>query len=256
MNYLLDLKVRNEALFVFGLINFSLAIVFFLLSLFSETKVMGVNNWYKPIKFALSIGIYSWTMAWYVHYLESGSYINVYNIVVIISLGFEIFYIAIQAARGQLSHFNQSSALYSSLYFLMAAAASIATIATAYIGYQFFVQKIPQLPDYYLWAIRIGIILFVLFAFEGFVMGSNLSHTIGGPDGDSGLPFLNWSYKYGDPRIAHFIGMHALQIIPLVSFHLLKDTKLTLFLSIIYLFLAIYVFIYSLQGKSFLRFLQ
>jgi hypothetical protein len=104
-----------------------------------------------------------------------------------------------------------------------------------------------------LWAIRIGIIVFVIFSLEGFVMGSRMTHTIGGPDGESGIPVLNWSTKYGDPRIAHFIGMHALQVIPILSYHLLKSTRLTILIGIAYALLAVFTLVQALQGKPFIK---
>lgn len=248
MQLIQELKIRNETLFYYGLICLFLSIIFLVLTKISSTQVYNVNAWYKPFKFAFSTFLFSWAMAWYCFYLPSFN-INIFNWSVIVLLGFEIVYIAIQANKGQLSHYNMSTPVYAALYSMMAIAASLVTLYTAYVGLLFFTNEFPTLPAYYLWSIRLAIFIFVIFSFEGFVMGSRLTHTIGGPDGETGIPLLNWSTKYGDPRIAHFIGMHALQVLPIISYYILKNTKATIVISVFYLLLAIFTLIQALQGK-------
>lgn len=252
IEFITQLKARNETLYYYGLICLALSIVFLVLTRLTNTQVYNVSAWYKPFKFAFSTFLYAWAMAWYCAYLPSFN-ISFFNWSIIILLGFEIVYIAIQAGRGQLSHYNMTTPFYGAMYSMMALAATLVTIYTAYIGILFFINDFPNLPNYYMWAIRFGIFIFVIFSFEGFVMGSRLTHTIGGADGGEGLPILNWSTKYGDPRIAHFIGMHALQVLPILSFYAFRNLRMTLVVSVLYGFLAIFTLVQALQGKPFFK---
>lgn len=248
MQFTLELKAKNETLFYFGVSCFIASLAFLALTQYSTTKVYNVNAYYKPFKFAFSTFLYAWAMAWYCSYLPNFN-TSLFNWSTIGLLGFEIVYIALQASRGQLSHYNLSTPTYATLYSMMALAATLVTLYTAYIGILFFNYNFPTLPNHYVWAIRLGIFIFVIFSFEGFVMGSRLTHTIGGKDGGAGIPLLNWSTRFGDPRIAHFIGMHALQVLPVLSFYFVKNTKATLVVSALYLLLAVFTLVQALQGK-------
>ncbi len=253
MMYVLhELKLRNEALFWFGLLCLAFSLVCILLTQVTSTQVFNVSAWVKPFKFAFSTFLFAWAMGWYIGYLPTFDH-RFYDWTFILLLTFEVGYVAYRAALGQLSHFNVSTTLNGALYSAMAIAITIVTIYTAYIGVLFFTAQVAPLPAHYLWAIRLGILLFVVFAFEGFVMGSRLTHTIGGPDGTPGLPLLHWSYTHGDLRAAHFIGMHALQVLPLVSFYLLRGTRSTLVLAALYALLATAVLVLALRGKPLVR---
>jgi len=244
------LQFRNGLLFTFGVCTLLAAFIFLVLICFSTRQVRGANAWLKPFKFALSIAIFSWTMGWYTYELNASGAVNLYNWIVIIFLGFEIIYIALQAGRGQLSHYNLSSPIYSFLTAMMGIAAALVTLWTGYIGLLFLNADLGDLPEYYVLSIRIGIFLFVIFAFQGAAMGARQTHAVGGPEGGPGLPVLAWSTRQGDLRIAHFIGMHALQVLPIVSWYVLKDTMATATLGVAYTLLAIFSWARALQGKS------
>lgn len=252
MNFIATLKYSNAPLFYFGLICLVLTIVFLILATTTTRKLKGVNIWNKPAKFASSILLYSWSMAWYCHYLPSFN-IGAFNWTVIFLLGFEIIYIALQAGRGQLSHFNNSSTFYLVMFQLMGLAATLVTLYTAYIGILFFGNNFSDLPMSYLWSIRLAIVIFVIFSFEGALMGARMAHTVGGEDGSAGLPLLKWSKKFGDLRVAHFIGMHALQVLPVLAYYFVENTNVIFIVSAFYLLLACYTLIRALKGKPFFK---
>lgn len=248
IDFIQQIKHRNETMFYYGLLCLALSLIFITLTKFTDTQVYNVNAWYKPFKFAFSTFTFAWAMAWYCYYLPDFN-IKLFNWSVIILLGFEIVYIALQASKGQLSHYNLSTPVYAFLYSMMALAATLVTVYTAYVGFLFFNNSFPDLPAYYVWAIRLGIGLFVLFSFEGFLMGSRLNHSVGGLNDNSNWFIMGWSKTVGDLRVAHFIGMHALQVLPFLSYFFLKSTKATLILSLLYGCLALVTLYQALNGK-------
>jgi hypothetical protein len=250
MDFIYTLKARNETLFLFGLVCLVFALVCYGMTWLTSVQVYQVNAWFKPLKFALSTFLFAWAMAWYCFYLKDFNP-KIFNWTVILLLGFEIVYITIMASMGKTSHYNTSNAFYSAMFSAMAVAATIVTLYTGYIGYLFFKADFPELPSHYVWSIRCGMILFVIFSFEGFAMGSRLSHTVGAINDNSNIWILGWSRAFGDLRVAHFIGMHALQVLPFLSYYVLRDTRLTIFMAILYTLLASFVLFQALQGKSF-----
>ena len=250
-----ELYLRNPIMFGFGLVSLICALVCLVLVFFHDQYVLGINAWIKPTKFYISTTFFVWSMAWYIHYLppQYAATLRAFNWTVVLVLSFELIYISWSAAIGELSHFNVSTAFKSSMFSLMGIAISLMTLFTAYIGILFFKEPLPNLDPSFVWAIRLGILLFVVFAFQGAMMGSQLAHTVGGPDGGPGLKFFNWSIKHGDLRIAHFVGMHALQVLPITAYFLLKDVKLVLAFGTAYALLALFVLLTALRGLPLIR---
>jgi len=225
MSFLHELRKRNIILYYFGWIYFVGGIICIIMTQASDTTVMGINAWIKPMKFFFSIWIFCWTMGWFLAYLNHKRRVQLYTWAVVIVMIIEQVIITWQAANGRLSHFNTTTPFYQSLFNIMGVAIVTLTAWTGVIGYYFFKQKQFNVPMPYIWGIRLGIILFVIFAFEGGVMARLLSHTVGAPDGGPGLPVFNWSTQYGDLRVAHFIGIHSLQIIPLFGYYIAKTNR-------------------------------
>jgi hypothetical protein len=251
-NFIPEIKKRNIILYYFGWINIFGALACLILLQVDDTKVLGINAWIKPLKFFLSITIYSWTMGWFLHYLNEPKKVRHFNVMVLIVLIFEQAYVVFRAARGEQSHFNYSSVQAIFLYSLMGVAITIMVIWTGYFTYLFFKRSFSELPGSYVWGIRLGLLFFVIFSMGAHVMASSGGHTVGAPDGGNGLPLVNWSRQHGDLRIAHFFGMHAMQLLPLYGFYISKSPKATIIVSLIYCAMVSLVFMQALMGKPLL----
>ena len=181
-------------------------------------QVMGINPWIKPLKFALSGAIYWWSLAWVLTTLpvSAAPAVRWIGLGAAITIWVEIVLIWMQAARGTTSHFNVSSAFDGMVFSVMGIFILINTLLNVWALALLWRTDLTVAPAV-AWGIRLGLLLFILGAAEGGLMAGRLAHTVGGPDGGPGLPGLNWSTRHGDLRIAHFVGMHALQGLPLVG---------------------------------------
>ena len=191
--------------------------------LVDDRTVLGINPWVKPFKFSVSIGVFLWTIGWLIHDLRINYYYHrVYlGLAFIVIMFVEHAIILIQSFRGTTSHFNFETALDGALFGIMGLLIMANTLLVAFITFLFFRKKLPLSPAY-LWGIRLGLLIFLLGSFEGSRIVQNMAHTVGAPDGGAGLPLLNWSTTHGDLRVAHFLGLHALQLLMLTGAWLSK----------------------------------
>ena len=253
MNWLNELQTRNSILYWFGWLTLLGGLICAAMTQISSTQVLGIAAWIKPMKFFLSIWIFSWTMGWILFELHQPKAVYRYSIMVIIVMVIELVIITWQAANGRLSHFNNTTPLYGILFSIMGVAIVTLTIWTLVIGLRFFKLSPADIGSGYLWGIRLGILFFVIFSFEGGMMAARLSHTVGAADGSAGLPVMNWSKQYGDLRVAHFFGIHSLQLLPLFGYYLTRSSKAMIILSGIYFVTLTFLLVQALNGSPVLK---
>jgi hypothetical protein len=201
-----------------GWLNVALAVLATALLLLDHRLVTGAPVWMKPLKFSLSITVFVWTLGWLLADLPLAAQRAVQYISwgVAVSMLMEQAVIFVQAARGTTSHYNVNSALNGILFGLMGIFILVNTLMT--IWALVLVWRHPlHGPVGYVWGVRLGLLLFLVGSVLGGMMIHNMQHTVGAPDGGPGLPGLGWSTRTGDLRIAHFLGMHALQVLPLLG---------------------------------------
>lgn len=248
---------QQRALMIAGVISFLGFVMLAVVSLFDSTEILGINRWIKPMKFFISIAIFVWTTAVYMHFLKgferakrriSWAMVAIFTIEMIIITG--------QAARGTTSHFNNSTPLDGMLFSIMGLSIMLNTLLAAYLLYLYFKAEI-DLPASIVWGMRLGLILFLASSLEGGYMSAQIGHTVGAADGGAGLPVVNWSKTNGDLRIAHFVGMHAFQAVPLFAWTLekykVKSSVLWTFcFAAAYFAFFTFVFVQALLGRPFL----
>ena len=249
INILESIKLRNNVLFYFGLFAMLGAITTFILLQKTSVQINGINAYYKPMKFFISIFIFVWSLAFYMQFLENQKAVKMVSWIAVIGLGYELLAITLQAARGTTSHYNHQTTFDLTITVLMAVAISVVMFSISFIAVQFFTQKNFNSDMILIWSIRMSLLITVVFAFEGFIMGSLLQHTIGATDGTEGLPIVNWSKKYGDLRVAHFFGIHAIQIVPFLSYSLAKSIFQVFIIATVYLLLTTYALVRAMNGK-------
>jgi hypothetical protein len=253
-----EILLRNKTLYWLGAIHFVLFIGLLLYAPFNTKVVLGINSVIKPMKFALSIWVFSWTMALILYYVHDVRKVENYSWAAVVAFGFEQLAITSQALRGELSHFNKTTPYNSILYSLMGVFIVVITLWTAYMTYVFMRQKTYMLRPATVLSIKIGLIYCVVFSLFGGYFSGLEGHTVGAKDGGNGLWFLNWSKMFGDLRVAHFFGIHSLQIIPLfgvlaekISLDSSLSVQVVWLFSFSYLSYVLFTMVQGLMGLPF-----
>jgi hypothetical protein len=246
--FLPELYKRNILLFWMGWIHF--VMFFFCLGLlsFNHNLIGGESAWAKPARYYLSSSISIWTFGWFIFHINSKRQIKLFSWLIAMTLFIETTVILIQSYRGVPSHFNTSDPFNSMMNGLLFSVMLIFLITISYLTLIFFKQKKMPISQHYTWGLRMGLLNFVIFSISGIIMFAKMTHCIGGIENGEGMALFNWSHKHGDLRIAHFMGVHALQIIPLLSYYLFTKKIQVINFSILYFLATLSFLILALLG--------
>ena len=227
----------NKPLTVYGLVML-LTLAATLAGLALDPRVIsGQPAWLKPAKFALSSAMYTFTLAWLLGFIQ-GHRRLVGLVSWVVALGFTLEMVVIigQVIRGTTSHFNLSTPLDGALFSLMGSMIVVIWVMTLLAAVLLLRQRLPD--PALAWALRLGLVVVLVGSAEGFIMTSLPSpsqraalqagqrpatfgaHSVGVDDGGRGMPVTGWSLEGGDLRIGHFVGLHAMQVLPLVGWWL------------------------------------
>jgi hypothetical protein len=199
--------------------------------LLDDRVITGAPAWLKPAKFGVSITVYLLTLRWLLSCVRGHRRaVAVTGVVIAVGLVAELAYIGAQVVRGTTSHYNEATPLDAALYRSMGVLISVVFVATAVVGVLALRNR--RLDAGVAAGIRWGVGVCLLGMAEAVLMVTNGDwnptggHTVGAPDGGPGMVLTGWSLQHGDLRVAHFAGLHALQVLPLLAWFLARRTGL------------------------------
>jgi len=216
--FLRTLHQSNPVLSVTGWIHVALLGAMLCAAPFDSRQILGVSPWMKPMKFAFSIALYTWTLGWLMRFLDiPRRLLQALSGGVALAMLAEIVCISLQSARGTTSHYNDFPPLDRIVFQIMIVMILLNSLLVLVVLVLSFI-RLGALPPVVRMGIQFGLLLFLAGSLEGLVMIFNRAHTVGLADGGPGLPLLNWSTRAGDLRIAHAAGLHGIQILPLAGY--------------------------------------
>src|SRR5712675_433924 len=194
--------------------------VFAALAMSVPAGAAAVNPWIKPIKFSMSFSTFASTISLLLLGLRIPKWqLTLVRRTIAASVALEILSLAAQAWRSAY-HLSGQSLLDTSLAQMTNSMVMVNTGIVCWMLVLFCANRVrTDLIDRpMVSAIRYSIVIFLAGNAIGGYMLARGSHTVGVADGGPGLPFVNWSVIGGDLRIAHFIAIHAIQIVPLFAY--------------------------------------
>lgn len=238
----------NAPLTLFSLIMAGFTLVTLVALAVDERVIVGQPAWLKPVKFGISLATYTLSIAWMLGFVRSErpwvqKAVKLFTWIVIGVATAEIVPITMQVLRGTTSHFNVATPFDAAVVAVMGVSITVFWVANFVLAGILFRQPFenPALG----WSIRLGLLIAIIGMGLGYLMtvptphqiasweaGAPVTvigaHSVGVPDGGPGLPVTGWSTEGGDMRIPHFVGLHALQIIPWIGLFITRRRSLTL----------------------------
>lgn len=233
-HYPISVRELHRPLLLLTVLMAGTAVVSLAGLLVDDRLITGAPAWMKPLKFSLSIMFYAITLAILNTLVHKGKRIVWWmGTVATVCAVLEMVAIIGQVVRGRGSHFNTATALDAAIFGLMGTTIVVLWLATAVVTIWLWRA---ELGDRALtWSIRLGMLLSLVGMAVAFMMTSPKpgqigdgppstigAHSVGVADGGPGLPLVGWSTTGGDLRVPHFIGLHALQLLPLLALGLAR----------------------------------
>jgi hypothetical protein len=195
--------------------------------------LLGAPIWLKPFKFAVSFVLYGTTMAWMLSLLPKRSRLASWGAVVLVATAsIEMILITMQAWRGVTSHFNATTPFDAMVFNVMGTSIMVFFVAHLVVAVVVLRRRIADRTAAY--AVRLGLGLSALGMLAAVPMvqgnapavdGITGAHSVGVLDGGPGMPLTGWSTVAGDLRVGHFVGLHALQALPLLAMLLIALSR-------------------------------
>jgi hypothetical protein len=208
-----SLSLASKFLVGYGLLMFIALLLTYAWSLSDQRVFREVGVWVKPMKFMAATALFALTTVWVIKVAHSmvdqtEAFTWIVALLVTTSL-FEVVYISYQASQASASHYNISDPFHAFMFGLMGLFAVGLTATQAWLAWEIWnEQKHTDLPVETL-GVVVGLVLtFVLSTVSGFMLGGNQ------PPAGQGLPIVGWHLQK-DIRPAHFLAVHAQQLIPL-----------------------------------------
>ncbi|MFC7557089.1 hypothetical protein ACFQU7_41035 [Pseudoroseomonas wenyumeiae] len=187
-----------------------------------DRTITAVPVWLKPLKFQLSLAVHMLTIALALGTLDrSVRQAWAVKVILLILLAMSLFetgWITLQGARGLPSHFA-ADPFGMAIHALMGIGATLIVLSTALLGVLILRYPVYGVPQLVSRAVGTGLIISgVTGLVTGWAIAENGGAVVGGT-GVAGLvlPLFGWSGTDGDLRVAHFVGLHAAQCLPLLG---------------------------------------
>lgn len=171
----------------------------------------GALSWRKPTTFGISFGLTTLTLGWVASYLPVRRTIGwIAAGLLCAATGYEVAWVVIQHARGQLSHFNDTTPLDERLFVLGAVMVAVAIAVIAAMTLAAFVRT--TAPAAMALAIRSGLVALLAAQATGVWM---LLHGLAllDADADPTVQSMSTYGAAGSMKFAHAVPMHAIQVL-------------------------------------------
>ena len=212
--------VRQGALATYGIVLLVLVPVGMLWSRLDRRTVNGESVATKPTRFLLSIGVHAVTLSWmfgFVRPERAQAFAPMLTVwIILVCSTWELACIGWQAARARESHFNHSTSMDSAIFMSMGVFATLLVAGNLPLAWEIVRRPAADADPAMLVAVVCGLLVTCFIGGgTGILMGVRNSHGVG-REGRR-LPLFGWSAVAGDLRAPHFLGIHALQALPLLA---------------------------------------